>query len=62
MLSGHDCAQLGMKAVRRGASDFVVKPYHPRRAARLRGGPRDRVRPHPQPEDAALGKRVDSRL
>jgi two-component system response regulator AtoC len=29
MLSAHDCAQLGMEAVRRGASDFVVKPYHP---------------------------------
>ena len=29
MLSAHDCAQLGMEAVRLGASDFVVKPYHP---------------------------------
>jgi DNA-binding NtrC family response regulator len=29
MLSAHDHAQLGMEAVRRGASDFVVKPYHP---------------------------------
>ena len=29
MLSAHDCAQLGMEALRRGASDFVVKPYHP---------------------------------
>ena len=29
MLSAHDCAQLGMEAVQRGASDFIVKPYHP---------------------------------
>src|SRR6267143_6171036 len=29
MLSAHDCAQLGMEAVRLGAGDFIVKPYHP---------------------------------
>jgi DNA-binding NtrC family response regulator len=29
MLSAHDCAHAGMDAVRRGASDFIVKPYHP---------------------------------
>jgi len=29
MLSAHDSAQAGMDAVQKGASAFVVKPYHP---------------------------------
>jgi DNA-binding NtrC family response regulator len=36
MLSAHDSAQAGMDAVRQGASDFIVKPYHP--AEQLLGG------------------------